>query len=27
VMNALLLSANLSDFQRVPGLQVENWLE
>jgi tRNA(fMet)-specific endonuclease VapC len=27
VNNALLLSANLSDFQRVPGLQVENWLD
>jgi len=25
--NALLLSANLSDFQKVPGLRVENWLE
>jgi tRNA(fMet)-specific endonuclease VapC len=25
--NALLLSANLRDFQRVPGLRVENWLE
>jgi tRNA(fMet)-specific endonuclease VapC len=27
VQNALLLSANLRDFQRVPGLRVENWLE
>lgn len=26
VHNALLLSANLSDFRRVPDLQVENWL-
>jgi tRNA(fMet)-specific endonuclease VapC len=25
--DALLLSANLRDFQRVPGLHVENWLE
>lgn len=25
--NALLLSANLRDFQRVPGLQVQNWLD
>jgi len=24
---ALLLSANLRDFRRVPGLKVENWLE
>jgi tRNA(fMet)-specific endonuclease VapC len=24
---ALLLSANLRDFSRVPGLRVENWLE
>jgi tRNA(fMet)-specific endonuclease VapC len=24
--NALLLSANLVDFDRVPGLRVENWL-
>jgi tRNA(fMet)-specific endonuclease VapC len=24
---ALLLSANLRDFRKVPGLQVENWLE
>jgi tRNA(fMet)-specific endonuclease VapC len=23
---ALLLSANLRDFERVPGLRVENWL-
>ncbi len=27
VQNALLLSANLGDFQRVPGLRVENWLD
>ena len=27
VQSALLLSANLRDFRRVPGLQVENWLE
>jgi tRNA(fMet)-specific endonuclease VapC len=27
VHNALLLSANLRDFQRVPGLRVENWLD
>src|SRR6516165_3883506 len=27
VNNALLLSANLSDFERVPGLRVENWLD
>ncbi|HTU89740.1 MAG TPA: type II toxin-antitoxin system VapC family toxin [Gemmataceae bacterium] len=27
VHNALLLSANLSDFQKVPGLRVENWLK
>lgn len=26
VHNALLLSANLQDFQKVPGLRVENWL-
>lgn len=26
VHNALLLSANLRDFQHVPGLRVENWL-
>lgn len=25
--DALLLSANLRDFQKVPGLRVENWLE
>jgi tRNA(fMet)-specific endonuclease VapC len=25
--NALLLSANLRDFQKVPGLRVENWLQ
>lgn len=25
--NAVLLSANLSDFKRVPGLRVENWLD
>lgn len=25
--NALLLSANLQDFEKVPGLRVENWLE
>lgn len=25
--NALLLSANLKDFLKVPGLRVENWLE
>jgi tRNA(fMet)-specific endonuclease VapC len=25
--DALLLSANLRDFSRVPGLRVENWLE
>jgi tRNA(fMet)-specific endonuclease VapC len=24
--NALLLSANLRDFEKVPGLRVENWL-
>jgi len=24
--HALLLSANLRDFQKVPGLRVENWL-
>jgi predicted nucleic acid-binding protein len=24
--SALLLSANLRDFQKVPGLRVENWL-
>jgi tRNA(fMet)-specific endonuclease VapC len=27
VQNALLLSANLRDFQQVPGLRVENWLD
>ena len=27
VSNALLLSANRSDFERVPGLRVENWLD
>lgn len=27
IHNALLLSANLRDFQKVPGLRVENWLE
>jgi tRNA(fMet)-specific endonuclease VapC len=27
VQDALLLSANLRDFRRVPGLRVENWLE
>jgi tRNA(fMet)-specific endonuclease VapC len=27
VNDALLLSANLRDFQRIPGLHVENWLE
>lgn len=27
VHDALLLSANLRDFRRVPGLQVENWLK
>ena len=26
VHNALLLSANLQDFQQVPGLRVEDWL-
>jgi predicted nucleic acid-binding protein len=25
--HSLLLSANRTDFQRVPGLRVENWLE
>lgn len=25
--NALLLSANLRDYRKVPGLRVENWLE
>jgi predicted nucleic acid-binding protein len=27
VHEALLLSANRSDFERVPGLHVENWLD
>jgi tRNA(fMet)-specific endonuclease VapC len=27
VNDALLLSANLRDFQRIPGLRVENWLD
>lgn len=27
VQDALLLSANLRDFRKVPGLRVENWLE
>lgn len=27
VQRALLLSANLRDFERVPGLRVENWLD
>ena len=27
VHNAILLSANLKDFRRVPGLRLENWLE
>ena len=27
VNHALLLSANLIDFKRVPGLRVENWLD
>ncbi|MFO0957317.1 MAG: type II toxin-antitoxin system VapC family toxin [Isosphaeraceae bacterium] len=27
INQALLLSANLADFQRVPGLRVENWLD
>ena len=27
VNHALLLSANLTDFEQVPGLQVENWLD
>jgi tRNA(fMet)-specific endonuclease VapC len=27
VQGALLLSANLRDYRRVPGLRVENWLE
>ena len=27
VNDALLLSANRTDFERVPGLRVENWLD
>jgi tRNA(fMet)-specific endonuclease VapC len=27
VHGALILSANLQDFQKVPGLRVENWLD
>ena len=27
VQNALLLSANKQDFERVPGLRTENWLD
>jgi tRNA(fMet)-specific endonuclease VapC len=27
IHNALLLSANLRDFQQAPGLRVENWLK
>jgi tRNA(fMet)-specific endonuclease VapC len=27
VNDALLLSANRRDFERVPGLRVENWLD
>lgn len=27
VENAVLLTANTQDFERVPGLQFENWLE
>ena len=27
VNEALLLSANLRDFEQIPGLRVENWLE
>jgi tRNA(fMet)-specific endonuclease VapC len=27
VNNALLLSANRADFERVPGLRIENWLD
>ena len=27
VNNALLLSANRADFEREPGLRVENWLD
>ena len=26
VYDALLLASNLRDFERVPGLKVENWL-
>lgn len=26
-LDALLLSANLQDFQQVPGLRVENWMD
>jgi tRNA(fMet)-specific endonuclease VapC len=26
IHNALLVSANLQDFQQVPNLRVENWL-
>ena len=26
-LNALLLSANLQDFEKVPGLRVENWMD
>jgi predicted nucleic acid-binding protein len=27
VYDALVLSANLHDFQKVPGLRLENWLD
>jgi predicted nucleic acid-binding protein len=27
VNDSLLLSADLTDFERVPGLRVENWLD
>ena len=27
VQKALILSANLRDFEKVPGLRVENWLD
>ena len=27
VENAVLLTANVRDFERVPGLQFENWIE
>jgi tRNA(fMet)-specific endonuclease VapC len=27
VHGALVLSANLQDFQKVPGLRVENWMD